>query len=436
MKILSITAGAGGMYCGSCLRDNALAAELVTRGHDVTLLPLYTPLRTDEPNVSRPNVLFGGISVYLQQHSKLFRRTPRFIDRLLDSPRLISAFADRSVSTDPRLLGELTISMLEGRAGVLRKEFDKLLDWLAGEPKPDVVNITNSMLIGLARPLREALGRPICCTLQGEDLFLEGLIEPYKSRAVTLIRRQVHDVDRFVAVSEYYASFMATYLQIPADRMSVVPIGINMSGFESGKTSTDDVFRIGYFARIAPEKGLHVLAAAFERLRQRVKGHARLEIGGYLAPARRAYLAGVQRSLEQAGLSGDVTYRGEVDRAGKIAFLRELDVLSVPATYDEPKGVFLLESMACGVPVVQPRRGAFTEIVEKTGGGLLVRADDVESLAEGLDTLWRDRTLREQLGRLGHQGVSAHYTIQHSVDRLTDVFEVVCGTGPRALTGA
>jgi glycosyltransferase involved in cell wall biosynthesis len=436
MKILSITAGAGGMYCGSCLRDNALAAELVTRGHDVTLLPLYTPLRTDEPNVSRPNVLFGGISVYLQQHSKLFRRTPRFIDRLLDSPRLISAFADRSVSTDPRLLGELTISMLEGRAGVLRKEFDKLLDWLAGEPKPDVVNITNSMLIGLARPLREALGRPICCTLQGEDLFLEGLIEPYKSRAVALIRRQVHDVDRFVAVSEYYASFMATYLQIPADRMSVVPIGINMAGFESGKTSTDDVFRIGYFARIAPEKGLHVLAAAFERLRQRVKGHARLEIGGYLAPARRAYLAGVQRSLEQAGLSGDVTYRGEVDRAGKIAFLRELDVLSVPATYDEPKGVFLLESMACGVPVVQPRRGAFTEIVEKTGGGLLVRADDVESLAEGLDTLWRDRTLREQLGRLGHQGVRAHYTIQHSVDRLTEVFEMVCGTGPRALTGA
>ena len=436
MKILSITAGAGGMYCGSCLRDNAIATELVARGHDVTLLPLYTPLRTDEPNVSRSTVLFGGISVYLQQHSKLFRRTPRFIDRLLDSPRLISAFADGSVSTDPRLLGELTISMLEGTAGVLRKEFDKLLDWLAGEPKPDVVNITNSMLIGLARPLREALGRPICCTLQGEDLFLEGLIEPYKSRAVALIRRQVDDVDRFIAVSEYYASFMATYLQVPADRMSVVPIGINMAGFERGRTSTDDIFRIGYFARIAPEKGLHILAAAFQRFRQRVDRHARLEIGGYLAASHKGYLTGIQRSLEQAGLSDDVTYRGEVDRAGKIAFLRELDVLSVPATYDEPKGVFLLESMACGVPVVQPRRGAFTEVVETTGGGLLVRADDVESLAEGLYTLWRDRTLREQLGRRGYEGVRAHYTIQHSVDRLTDVFEGVCRTGVRALTGA
>src|SRR5580704_1929504 len=382
MKILSITAGAGGMYCGSCLRDNALAAELVARGHDVTLLPLYTPLRTDEPNVSRSNVLFGGISVYLQQHSELFRRTPRFIDRLLDSPLLIRAFAGRSVSTDPRLLGELTISMLEGTDGVLRKEFDKLLDWLAGEPKPDVVNITNSMLIGLARPLAEALGRPICCTLQGEDLFLEGLTEPYRTRAVALIRRQVRHVDRFVAVSEYYAAFMATYLQIPADRISVVPIGINMAGFEGGRTSADDAFRIGYFARLAPEKGLHVLAAAFQRFRQGVGRHARLEIGGYLAPAHKGYLAGIRRSLEEAGLSGDVAYRGEVDRAGKIAFLRELDVLSVPATYDEPKGVFLLESMACGVPVVQPRRGAFTEVVEKTGGGLLVRADDVEGLAE------------------------------------------------------
>src|SRR3984893_13259461 len=319
MKILSITAGAGGMYCGSGLRDNALATELVARGHDVTLLPLYTPLRTDEPNVSRSNVLFGGISVYLQQHSALFRRTPRFIDRLLDSPRLISAFADRSVSTDPRLLGELTISMLEGTDGVLRKEFGKLLDWLAGEPKPDIVNITNSMLIGLARPLAEALGRPICCTLQGEDLLLEGLTEPYKSRAVALIRRQGRHVDRFVAVSPYYAAFMATYLQIPADRISAIPIGINVAGFERGRTSTDDIFRIGYFARIAPEKGLHILAAAFQRFRQRVDRHARLEIGGYLATSHKGYLAGIQRSLEQAGLSGDVTYRGEVDRAGKIA---------------------------------------------------------------------------------------------------------------------
>src|SRR5258707_4545291 len=189
MKILSITAGAAGMYCGSCFRDNALAAELMARGHEVTLVPVYTPTRTDEPNVSRRRVLFGGISVYLQQYSALFRSTPRFLDRLWDSPWLIGTFANRAVSTDARLLGELTISMLEGDRGVLRKEFDKLVDWIREEPLPDVINLPNSLLIGMAEPLRKAVGRPIYCTLQGEDLFLNGLTDPFRDRAIAMIRQ-------------------------------------------------------------------------------------------------------------------------------------------------------------------------------------------------------------------------------------------------------
>jgi glycosyltransferase involved in cell wall biosynthesis len=433
VKILSITAGAGGMYCGSCLRDNALAAELVARGHDVTLLPLYTPLLTDEVNVSRPKVLFGGISVYLQHHSAFFRKTPRFIDRWLDSPALIRFFAGRSVSTDPKLLGGLTISMLEGTGGVLRKEFDKLLDWVRDEPKPDVVNITNSMLIALAQPISEALGRPVCCTLQGEDLFLEGLIEPYKSRALELIRSHVRHVPQFVAVSDYYAGFMAKYLQIPPGRLTVVPIGINTSGFDKRASSRDDVFRVGYFARVAPEKGLHLLADAYTIFRRRVgDAPVKLEAAGYLAPEQETYLAGVKRSLANAGLANDFSYRGAVDRTGKLEFLRELDVLSVPATYDEPKGFFLLEAMASGVPVVQPRRGAFTEIVEKTGGGLLVEPDNPQSLADGLHMLWRDRTKRQQLGRQGFVGVRAHYTIEQSANRMLAVLEALTGTSATA----
>ena len=192
MRILSITAGAAGMYCGSCSRDNALAVELLARGHDVTLLPLYTPTNPDEPNVSRDRVLFGGISIYLQQYIALFRKTPRFLDRLWDSPAVISAFASRSLSTDPKLLGDMTVSMLEGDRGVLRKEFDEAAR-VAGRraDRRTSINLPNSLLIGLARPLRDALKRPVCCTLQGEDLFLEGLIEPYRSRAIELIRRQV-----------------------------------------------------------------------------------------------------------------------------------------------------------------------------------------------------------------------------------------------------
>src|SRR5438132_404209 len=226
MRILSITAGAAGMYCGSCLRDNALAVELMARGHEVTLLPLYTPTNPDEANVSRNRVLFGGISIYLQQYVPLFRKTPRFLDRLWDSPSVIRALAGRSISTDPKLLGDLTVSMLQGDRGVLAKEFEKLLEWLAEEPVPDVVNLPNSLLIALARPLREALNRPICCTLQGEDLFLDGLIEPYRGKAIELIRRQAPDVDRFIAVSESYVPTMSRLLGIRADGITVVPLGI------------------------------------------------------------------------------------------------------------------------------------------------------------------------------------------------------------------
>ena len=426
MKILSIAAGAGGMYCGSCLRDNALAAELIARGHDVTLLPLYTPLLTDEPNVSRGRVLFGGISVYLQQRAAMFRRMPRLFDRIVDAPRVIKAFADRSVSTDPRLLGGLTISMLEGADGVLRKEFDKLVEWTSSEPAPDLVNLTNSMLIGLARPLAAAFGRPVCCTLQGEDLFVGNLAEPYRTRALELVRRQVPHVDRFIAVSEYYAAFMARHLQIPADRVSVVPIGINVAGFEVRHQTEDDLFRVGYFARVAPEKGLHLLADAYVKFRERTPGaRIRLESAGYLASSEKPYLARIQRTLERAGLGEEFSYRGAVDRQEKVSFLRRLDVLSVPATYDEPKGFSLLEAMACGVPVVQPRRGSFTGIVTQTGGGLLVEPDSADSLADGLYRLWKEPELRQRLGREGAAGVRAYYTIQRSADQLIEVYEAV-----------
>jgi glycosyltransferase involved in cell wall biosynthesis len=431
MRILSITAGAAGMYCGSCFRDNALAAELIARGHDVTLMPVYTPTLVDEPNVSRPEVLFGGISIYLQQYSALFRRTPRFLDRLWDSPWVIRRLASGAGTTDARLLGDLTISTLEGERGVLRKEFDKLVDWIRSEPLPDVINLPNSMLIAMAGPLREAVHRPVFCTLQGEELFLNNLTGSYRERAIALIRQHVPSVDRFVAVSDYCASFMAEFLDIPASRIDVVPLGINFDGYER-RESQGDEFSVGYFARVSPEKGLHVLADAYVSFRRRLgRARVRLEAAGYMAPAHQPYLKDVEKKLDAAGLGGEFTYRGAVDRAGKLAFLRGLDVLSVPATYDEPKGMFLLEAMASGVPVVQPRRGAFTEVVQRTGGGLLVEPDSVESLADGLYALWSDRARTRALGVKAFEGVREHYSIGRSAQRLVEVYGAALEAAPR-----
>jgi len=153
MKILSITAGAAGMYCGSCLRDNALAAELIAEGHDVVLLPLYTPTLTDELNVSADKVFFGGISVYLEQYVPFFRRSPKWIDSLWDSSLMLKLASRRSISTSPKMLGELTVSMLKGDDGFQRKEILKLLDWLKDEGPQDVISLPYTLLLGLAQPI-------------------------------------------------------------------------------------------------------------------------------------------------------------------------------------------------------------------------------------------------------------------------------------------
>ena len=431
MKILYLTGGAGQMYCGSCLRDNALATELISRGHDVTLLPVYTPTLTDERNVSGDKVFFGGISVYLEQYVPIFRNSPRWLDRLWDSTPMLQLASRRSISTSPKMLGELTVSMLKGEAGFQNKEIEKLLEWLTHEGAPDVVSLPYTLLLGVAKPLKEALGRPICCTLQGEDLFLEGLHEPYRSEAKDLIRANIEHIDTFIAVSEYYADFMPGYLGIPPEKISVVPLGINLQGYERGARKPDGAFTIGYFARVAPEKGLHVLADSYRRLRlnDKFSGEfggrrgARLEVAGYLAPEHKKYFSDIEREMSDAGLGQEFHYRGVLDREEKISFLQTLDVLSVPATYDEPKGMFLLEAMACGIPVVQPRRGGFTEIVEKTGGGLLVKPDDPESLAEGLLEIYRDPVMAARLGEGGYQKVREHYSVARMADRALEVYE-------------
>jgi glycosyltransferase involved in cell wall biosynthesis len=423
MKILAFTAGAAQMYCGSCLRDNALAAELKRQGHDVILLPIYTPTLTDEPNVSDPRVFFGGISVYLEQHSVFFRRTPWLLDRLWDSPWALKIASRRSIAVNPRLLGEMTVSMLRGEEGFQRKEIHKLTAWLRTEAPPDIVTLPNSLLIGLARPIREAVDRPVCCTLQGEELFLSQLPEPYRTQSLELIRANLDHVDGFAAVSEFCAEFMCRFLGIPERKMHIVPLGINLEGYEVRECWPNDRFTIGFFARVAPEKGLHVLAESYVQLRRSSGlGNSRLEVAGYLAPEHRGYLRSVERKLKDAGLGDEFQYRGVLDRAQKIDFLRSLDLLSVPGTYDEPKGIFLLEAMANGVPVVQPRRGAFPEIIEKTGGGILVRPDDPSSLAEGILALWKDRERAVEMGRQGAHGVREHYSVARMTERTLEVY--------------
>jgi glycosyltransferase involved in cell wall biosynthesis len=421
------------MYCGSCLRDNSLAAELKRQGHHVTLLPLYTPTRTDEPNVSEPQVFLNGISVCLSQEAAFFRRPRPLLDRLWDAPWMLKLASQTSIRVNPHSLGAMTVSMLRGEAGYQLKDIRKLTTFLRSEEPPDIAILPNSLLIGLARPIRDALRRPVACTLQGEELFLNQLLEPYRSQALELIRAKVEDVDGFVAVSEFCADYWQDKLGISDRMMHVVPLGIDPEGYGPPARVSGAPFRVGFFARVAPEKGLHTLAESYVRLRRETDfSGSLLEAAGYLAPEHRSYLHGVERLMKDAGLAHEFHYRGELDRERKIEFLRSLSVLSVPSTYDEPKGIFLLEAMASGVPVVQPRRGTFHEIIERTGGGVMVEPGDEAGLADGIYGLWKNPERAAEMGQRGAEGVRRWFSASQMAVRALEAFQAIATTHSHA----
>lgn len=410
LRIAYITAGAAGMYCGSCLHDNTLAATLIRMGHDVALIPTYTPIRTDETDVSIGRVFYGAINVYLEQRSSLFRHTPWLFDRLLSGRRLLNWASSHGASVDARELGRMTLSVLQGEQGNQRKELERLVAWLE-DYRPQIVHLTNSMFLGMARRIKQALGVPVVCSVQGEDLFLAGLTEPYRSKVHAVIRERARDVDAFVAPCRYYVAPMADYLGVNERSLHVVPLGVRLDDFSPGELDgRERPFVVGYLARICPEKGLHLLVESFRRLVEQVGGdQARLRIAGYLGERDGEYFEGLMGQIRSWGIDGIVDYQGELDRRQKIEFLRSIHVLSVPTVYREPKGLFALEALACAVPVVQPAHGAFPEIVEDTGGGLLVEPDSPDALTAALRQLMDDPERRTGLGRAGFEAVHRDY---------------------------
>ncbi len=435
MRIAYITAGAAGMYCGTCMHDNTLAAALIERGHEVSLTPTYTPMRTDEPSVAGERIFFGAINVYLQQKVGLFRHTPRFLDRLLDGRRLLSWVSRFAGSTDAHDLGAMTLAMLEGESGANRKELDKLVGWLEEILEPEVVHLSSTLFLGFAGEIRRCVGVPVVCSLQGEDIFFDGLPEPYLSQVLGEVRRRAADVDAFTAPCRYYAELMSDKYGVPRQRIHLARLGIHTDGFEAApQRPADAPVTVGYLARVCPEKGLHQLVDAFHLLAPELPT-LRLRVAGYCGERDRPYLEEQRRRLDARGLAERVDFVGEVDRQGKIDFLRSLDVLSVPTVYREPKGLFLLEALACGVPVVQPRHGGFPEWIENTGGGLLVDPGSPQALAAGLRRLAEGPEQRRELGRIGRAAVLERYDHHAMADEMLTVYDRVLAEPRRSAAG-
>ena len=406
MKIILITPGTGSYYCGVCMRDNALATELIRQGHDAMMVPLYLPLQLDEAAAS-PDApaFFGGINVYLQEQFSIFRHTPRWLDRVFDSPGFLKMAAKRQGTANPEVIGRTTCSMLQGEQGHQRKELRRLVAWLKTQEKPDAIWLSTMLLTGFARELKRQLGVPVLASLQGEDEFLDGLPKPWNRRAWETIIERSGDVDLFISPSRFYTKLMTGRMRLQPEQLRLIPNGISAEGYgEPAPPPNPPV--IGYLARMREEKGLGLVVEAFIMLKKRPGFESvKLRVAGAMTAADEIYTATLKATIAAEGLAKDVEFLPNIDRNEKVRFLKSLTLLSVPATYPEAFGLYVIEAWAASVPVVQPRHAAFTELVEATGAGRLFEPERPDELASEWSQYLSSAEAAREAGLRGREAV-------------------------------
>ncbi|MGC8886303.1 MAG: glycosyltransferase family 4 protein [Verrucomicrobiia bacterium] len=396
MKIAFLTPGAGKMYCGGCLHDNTLVAALNKLGHKAILVPLYLPLQLEDQSQSdKYPIFYNGINVFLDQNLGVFRYAPGLIRKITSFKPLIKLAARFSSTTDPRDVGEIAVSMLQGEEGKQRRELEELVDWLEANFKPDVVCLSNSLLLGMARRISERLNCAVVCQFQGEDAYINSMSAVYRARVWRLLDEKIKDALLFIAPSQYCTNAMRQRLIIPDEKIRIVYNGINVSEFQTTSgVQNQRAKTIGYFARMCDDKGLHLLVESFIELKNR-KGYdsLKLKIGGVCLPKDENYVKTLKQKLKYAGLLEETEFYPNVNKKEKIAFYQSIDILCVPSVLSEAFGLYTIEAMAAGAPLVLPRHGSFPEIVEETNTGILYAPNFTEYLISALDKMINDTNL-------------------------------------------
>ncbi len=398
---------------------------LRSRGHDVVLVPMYLPLFTEGEDMGAPHipVFYGAVGVYLAQMFPWFRLLPKWFRRHLDSRRLLTWVSKRAGTTQAHGLEEMTLSVLNGENGGQKEELDRLVSWLKHEEKPDLVHLSNALLLGLAGRIRREVGVPVVCTLQDEDSWIDSM-EPVAARkAWTLMTEKARDIAAFIPVSQYYNRVMQDRLKgVPFDKFHVIPIGISTDSYGEAQWIPGQSV-IGYLSRMSESLGLGALVEAFIEIRERgLAGVATLKITGGKTPEDDPFLARLKEKLKAKNLLDAVEFVPVFDRKTKREFLQSLTVLSVPMSHPEAFGMFMLEAMATGVPVVQPGLGASPEMIDATGGGVSYDPADPAALARELESLLLDESRWHRLSQAGRASVREHFEIGKIAESMIGVY--------------
>jgi glycosyltransferase involved in cell wall biosynthesis len=423
MNIIQIIPGSGGnFYCGNCLRDSKYITALREQGFNVTKLPMYLPLYADEHDITDIPVFYGAVSVYLKLRYPMFRKAPVWFDRFLNSKFVLKIAAGMAGSTRAKGLEEMTVSMLLGEKGLQKLELEKMVDWIAEHCRPDVVHISNALLIGLARRLKEKLEVVVACSLQDEDTWVEPMKPEFRDKIWELMHERSEDVDAFIAVSEYYAGYMKEHMKLPGHKVHSVLLGVDPADYPVVPGRAKER-KIGFISRMCHMNGLDILVDAFLELKN-IPGHEDVGLvltGGYTGDDKR-YLRGIKKKIRKSGYEASVEFQEDFEEQGRIDFFNKVSLVSVPLREGFAFGLFLLEAMASGVPVVQPALGAFPEIIETTGGGVTYAENNPEELAGALAGLLGDPARMEKLSTAARKGVEKDFNIYKKTEKIIEVF--------------
>lgn len=424
MNIIQIIPGSGGsFYCGNCLRDSKYVEALRQEGHQVIKIPMYLPLFADEHDLKDIPVFYGAVSIYLKQLYPVFRKAPTWFDRLLNSKPVLKLAASMAGSTRAEGLEDMTISMLLGEDGKQREELERMVDWMAEHCKPDVIHISNALLLGLARRIKEMIGVPVVCSLQDEDVWVEGMHPEFRQKVWNLMAEKAKFVDAFIAVSHYYAGAMKRLMILPDGKVHTIHLGVDPSDYRY-QSVREKPRNIGYISRLCHENGLDILVDAFAELK--MNGNFRdvkLVITGGSTGDDFRFIKQQKEKLSKRNLLDSVDFHENFEGDGRIDFFNKVAVVSVPVRNGEAFGMYLLESMASGVPVVQPEEGAFPEIINLSGGGITYKPNSPAQLSKSLASLLADDALLEKLGHSGYQGVNGKFNIHTHAVEMVDLYQ-------------
>jgi glycosyltransferase involved in cell wall biosynthesis len=428
MKIVHLIPGSGGtFYCENCVRDSYVVRALKERDHDVLMVPMYLPLYGHEGTDDTVPLFFGGINTWLMQHAGVFRSTPRWMNQVFDAPWLLKWAASRAGTTRASSLGDMTVSMLRGQDGRQAGELERLASFLESEGGADIIHLSNALLLGMAGTLRERTGAAVVCTLQDEAPWIDSMGSDWAGRVWETMTEKAADADAFIAVSNAYADEMEGRLSLEREKLHVVHIGIEGDSYPPSPVPEDPPV-LGYMARMSEGCGLGHVADAYIELKGK-GGHddLKLMITGGKTHDDDGFINSVKRTLEEAGVLQDVTFGDHFHGEARRHFLSQLTVMSVPGEEQSAFGLYLLEAMAAGVPVVQPDVGGFRELVDITGGGVIVPAGDQAALVEGLGTLLADIERAKELGRRAREGVARHFSLDGMTEQFLNVYHEAAG---------